>query len=48
MPKKVRVPVDMDQELKEKAKSDSIEMFGSENVSGLIRFLIKNHKPKKS
>lgn len=47
MTKKVRVPVLMDEDLKDKAKRDSLDMFGEENVSGLIRFLIKNHKSKK-
>jgi len=47
MVKEVRVPVEMSQELKEKAKKDSKEMFGKENVSQFIRVLIKNHKAKK-
>lgn len=33
--------------IKEKAIKDSIEMFGKQNVSGLIAYLIKNHKSKK-
>ena len=47
MDKKVRVPVLMDKSLREKAKKDSVSMFGEENVSGLIRYLIKNHKSTK-
>ena len=47
MPKQVRVPVLMDDTLRKKAKQDSKDMFGDENVSQLVRFLLKNHKSKK-
>ena len=45
-----RVTISLTQEQQDKAKKDSIEIFGKENLSGYIQYLIKKesktfHKP---
>ena len=43
-----KVTISLTQEQQDKAKKDSIEVFGNENFSGYIQILIQNGFAKKS
>lgn len=48
MAKTVRIPLDVPEELREKAKKDSKALFGYVNVNGYLKHLLLTSKPKKS
>lgn len=39
-----KVTISLTQEQQDKAKKDSIEVFGKKNLSGYIQYLIQNSK----
>ena len=48
MTKNKLTPLILPDELREKAKKLSVQILGKENISGIIRYLIKKRKIKES